>query len=527
MATVPETGDTIVPGATGGEGARLSMTGVLTGAYVLMCALSLLPFLLVENPPIVDFANHAARLSLACGIGDPAVDAMYSYRFGLIPNLAVDLVNWPLCGTVSPAVVLQAVTAGSMVLIYASAWLIQRKLFGGPNAFLLLLPAFAVNLVTTMGYINFLAGAGIACLMVAVAIGRERNFPALMAIGNLGGLILFFCHIFALALAIVLFFGIMLRGAPRSAGGLVRAGLKTAALFALPLVLVPFVPSGHEALTLDYLGKSRALAALFLAPHANPTIYGILAFVPLYLAFRKGWVRVHPGLMLPLCALALYVAVVPSGIRTAVDVDGRTLVVLGYLFFASLEPVRFKREVTMAVAAISAASVAYALLMTVLVWGPFSREIAELRRSVQVLPAKALVLSVREDGSSPSAAQPISYGHLSSYATLERRVFNPFDFTGIGMQPLTPRPAFAPFDTPDAMPYNAAITRKLADPDALFEEKIREYRLQFAERWPERFDFVIYYHFGKPPNFDPARLTIVEQGSFYSILKVRRQRTAP
>ena len=147
---------------------------------------------------------------------------MYRYSLGLIPNLAADLVNWPLCGVMGPAAVLKATIAGSLALTYFSGWLLQRKLFGRINAFLLLLPAFAMNLVTTMGYINFLAGVGVACLMVALAIGRERRFGELLAIGNIGGLILFFCHIFALALAVVLFFGIMFRDMPRNAKALSR-----------------------------------------------------------------------------------------------------------------------------------------------------------------------------------------------------------------------------------------------------------------------------------------------------------------
>ncbi len=339
MATVPEASDTIPPVGLDAVASRLNAHVALVATYVALCALSLLPFVLIEHPPIVDFANHAARLSLACSAGDPAVDAMYRYSLGLIPNLAADLVNWPLCGLMGPAAVLKATIAGSLALTYFSGWLLQRKLFGRINAFLLLLPAFAMNLVTTMGYINFLAGVGVACLMVALAIGRERRFGELLAIGNIGGLILFFCHIFALALAVVLFFGILFRDMPRNAKGLVQAGLKTLALFAVPLMLIPFVPSADEALKIDYIGKGRAVAALFLTQHPNPTIFGMLLFIPLYLVMRKGWVDVHQAMRWPLGVLAAYVLVVPSGLQDAIDIDARTMIALAYLFFASLRPI--------------------------------------------------------------------------------------------------------------------------------------------------------------------------------------------
>jgi len=80
------------------EGQTASRQTILAAFYILLCVVSLLPFVLIANPPILDFANHAARLSLACNIHDPAVADMYVYRLGIIPNLAVDLANAPLCG---------------------------------------------------------------------------------------------------------------------------------------------------------------------------------------------------------------------------------------------------------------------------------------------------------------------------------------------------------------------------------------------------------------------------------------------
>ena len=393
MASVPEASGVMAP--VGDAAApHVGINAAILATYVALCSLSLLPFLFIEHPPIVDFANHAARLSLACSPGDPAVDAMYRYNFGLIPNLAADLVNWPLCGVMSPAAVLKATIAGSLALVYFSGWLIQRKLFGEANAFLLLLPAFAMNIVTSMGYINFLAGAAIACLMVALILGRQRTLGELAVIGNVGGIVLFFCHIFALALGAVLFLGFMLRDAPRNARGFVTAGLKTAAMFALPLILIPLVPSASEALRIDYIGKGRAVAALFMTQHANPSIFGMLLFIPLYLVMRTDWVRIAQPMRWPLGTLAAYVVLVPSGLQEAIDIDARTMVALAWLFFASLEVVDRKREISAVVAASSTALVAFSLAMAVLVWQPFSEQVAEFRKADRVLPAKALVLAV-------------------------------------------------------------------------------------------------------------------------------------
>jgi hypothetical protein len=526
MATMPEPCSTIAPAEQGRAVPRVDANAGLLIAYVVLCTLSLLPFVLIAHPPIVDFANHAARLSLACNPDDPAVAAMYRYNFGIIPNLAADLINWPLCGVMGPIAVLKAVITGSLALVYFSGWLIQRKLFGQANAFLLLLPAFAMNIVTSMGYINFLVGAAIACLMVALFVGRERRFGELLTIGNACGLILFFCHIFALALGAVLFLGFMLRDAPRNARGVLAAGMTTAAMFALPLILVPLVPSASEALRIDYIGKGRAVAALFMTQHSNPSIFGMLLFIPLYLAMRKGWVRLERTMWWPLGTLAAYVTVVPSGLQEAIDIDARTMVALAWLFFASLRIVDRQREICAVVVASSATLVAFSLLMAALVWQPFSRQVDEFRKLDHLLPAKALVLSVAPKDPANTIAGSLAYGHITSYATLDRRIFNPMDFTGVGMQPLRATPAFEPYDIPHAMPFDPATAAKLADPTPAFEKKIKLHKAEFAERWPERFDYVIYYHFGKSANFDPARLEIVARGSYFSILKIKRRPTA-
>lgn len=496
----------------------------LNAGFVVLCLLSLLPFLLIANPPIVDFANHVARLSLACSIHDPAVAAMYRYQLGLIPNLAADIVNVPLCGAVGPAAVLKGLIATSLAAIYFSGWIIQRRLFGHTNAFLLLLPAIAFNLVTTMGYINFLAGIAVACLLIAAVVGRDPKFPALFVICNVAGLVLFFCHIFALAFAMVFFFGRAMRNRAISIRNCASAAFQTAALFVLPLLLVPFVASSGEELSIDYFGKWRVLASLFVAQHPNPNIFGSLLLIPIYLLLRRRWIEVHPEFRAPLIALAIYVLVVPSGMRDAIDIDSRTAVPLAYLFFASLRPVQRDVGISAVTAAASALLLGFGLLMSFLIWRPFSREVDELRAATSVMPSGAPVISVRNDEGDKRAALPLAYIHLASYATIERRIFNPNEFTGVGMQPLSVTPRYASIDTLAAVPVTSENARKLENPTQELQEKAREKNAEFMIRWQDRFEYVIYYHFGGQPNFDPKILSLVHQGSFFSILKVKTYR---
>ena len=488
--------------------------------YFVLCAVSVVPFIVVAYPPIVDFASHAARLNLACNQSDPLVAAMYEYRLGIIPDLAIDLANIPLCGLVGSAIVLKMVTAVSLLTIYFSGWLVQRKLFGRANAFLLLLPAIAFNLVTTTGYINFLAGVAISCLMVAVAIGRERDFKALLLLCNVGGLIVFFCHLFALAFVMVFFFGLMLRNAGINLRGLSIACLRTCALFAIPLMLLVLIPRDGQQLVVDYDGKFRVLIALFLAQHASIGLFGLVLIFPLYVALKKRIVEFHALFRIPIAALGLYILLVPSEIKTAVDVDSRTVVALAYLGLAAFRPVEREREVTLAIGILASAAAAFQIWVTISIWQPFSRQVEEFRNAVSILPPEAKVLSVGNDSGPKLGAFLSAYSHIGSYATIDRRIFNPLEFTGVGMQPLSVTARFAPYSTPSGAPFPPEIANRLATPTPSLEQKARKLQAAFALRWPQRFDYVVYYHFGQPKNFNPAVIREVRAGSFFSIYKI-------
>jgi hypothetical protein len=490
--------------------------------YILFCVLSVLPFVLVAQPPIVDFANHAARLTLACAVSEPAVSAMYRYTLGIIPNLTIDLVNAPLCGLVEPTAVLRIVIVGALMMIYGAAWSIQRSLFGKPNVFLLMLPAIGFNLVTTMGYINFLAGVGVAMVMIACAIRRTGDFRSLLAIGNAGGVILFFCHIFALVVALIFFFGWLVGSSKLNIKQVVVAGLKCAAMFALPLMLIPFVASSGDPFSMGYEGKVRMLFALFMAQNPMLDFYCVLLFLPLWLAFRFRPVVIHPSFRVPIILLTLYVLLVPSQVQDAIDVDSRSLVALAYIFVAGVSPVAEDRRRTIGIAIGASALLAVHLVTTVTNWLPFSRNVDEFRAAAAILPEHAKILSSMENSVHPLPANALSYIHLASYATIDRRVFNPLEFSGVGMQPLSSTPAYAPFDTPAALPYSGDLMVRLNNPSPELEEQARRKNAEFALRWQQKFDFVIYYHFGQKPNFDPSALTLVHNGSFFSILAVKR-----
>lgn len=489
--------------------------------YPAACLLSLLPFFWFEHPAVVDFANHAARLFLACQGSDPVVAAMYDYRFGIIPNLALDVINLPLCGLVPPTMVVKLTIASASIGIYVAGWLIQRKLHGRANAFLLLLPALSLNLVTTMGYVNYLVGIALAFFILLAMIGRTSNRLFLLLLGNVGGTLVFFSHVFAFFFLAVAAFGLLLQRLPKPPAELIEPAVLAGAMFLVPLALMPLVPSSGEPMTIDYGAKARLLVTLVQEPTLL-LIVALILVVPLFGAIHERVLKVDPSLKMPVALLAFFVLLVPSGIRDAVDVDGRLLVPLAFLFFVALRPIRREPLVRTSVALVAGIFFAGQLWAAQTMWKPFDRDVAEFRSAVAMLPPGSALLSIGKVGGRLPGEVPIPYIHLASYATLDRRVFNPLEFTGRGMQPLSARQRFEAIDPPNAIPLEPALALKLKSPPPDLARRAEESPVRYALQWPERFDYVVHYHFGRPSNFDPATLTERHRGSFFTILEVRR-----
>ncbi|KAB7742722.1 hypothetical protein F2P47_00895 [Parvibaculum sedimenti] len=183
---------------------------------------------------------------------------MYEYRLAVIPNLAIDLINLPLCGLVTPEQVVLRTIALAQLSICASIWFIRQRLFGENDVLVLVAPALFLNLLTTMGYVNSLVGIAILFWMLLFLVSRPRaGWLTCLAIGTLVGTALFFAYLFALMFAMIAMFGWFWRNwfAGMGLKGGARAGLNTIGMFMVPLILV-LIADTHRR-TIDARPASR------------------------------------------------------------------------------------------------------------------------------------------------------------------------------------------------------------------------------------------------------------------------------
>ena len=502
----------------------------LGAAYVLLSAIGIIGLSIGSVPFAVDLANHATRLFIECNAADPVLSRMYTVHYDLIPNLAIDLINQPFCGVVDPMTVVRGAMAAAMAGVLLATWKIHVLLNQKPNAFVLLAPAMTFNIVTGMGYLNYLVGTFLFLAFVWTMLRYkvlDRHPVLAFLLPNLFGALLFLCHIFALGLAGVFLFGMRFARGERQ--DLVRrtvgAGALTALAFVVPLLMMLFAERSGVGFAYPLPGKIRALWAPML--YSSVRVAGLLTFVwfALFLwALREKHIRFAASLRWPLIFLGIFALLLPSALLDAVDLDSRSLVAVAFLAIAAIGArpgTRIPSSAQAAAIAVAVATIGLQLGTAVPKIVIYERQVAELRgASARVFRPYDTVLAMANQDAEPLGIQQF-YTHLLSYETRERQIFNPSEFTGKGMQPLRVTPEFVCLDVPAGRPLSYRFAGVMLDPaNGSVLSKPQFANLRYAYRWDRKFDYVLFYDFGKPENPFPTILQPVERGSFFTIYRV-------
>ena len=221
-------------------------------------ALLVLPVLVAEIPPLLDYPNHLVRMWLiAAGARTPPLSEIYEVTWASArTNVGIDYAA-ALLGQIIPATSLGSLFVFlAVILPPLGALLLNRALFGGWHWWQIAFAFFAWNATLIAGFLNFQIGLGLA-LCAAALEPRLAPMPlwqrtaARFAMGAL----LMTVHAFALAfyalLVAALAFGrdlgdvITTRGISRRIGAAAMAGFG-AALAILPfLLLTATLPGAH------------------------------------------------------------------------------------------------------------------------------------------------------------------------------------------------------------------------------------------------------------------------------------------
>jgi hypothetical protein len=500
----------------------------LVAAVGMLCLVLLAPLLLVDVPPLLDYPNHLARaVFLAFGASDPFMSQYYAAHWAIIPDLGTDLVLPPLM-RVLPIYVAGKVVVGCIVVLPVLGTIAySRAVFGVRSAWPLGSVLAAYNGTLLLGFLNFVAGAGLALLMAAAWIAWRDRYPwRTVILTSVGTVALFFCHLMGLAFWVILISGHEVAWLwSHRRNGVVMARRITAgiAVMAGPLLLYVVSPLSTVATVTAWPSLDEKLREVVM-PFANyvlpldiGTIVAVVGFL-LACAFI-GRCRVTIASGVPLVLLALLFVVSPNAIKGTYLFDTRFSVMFGYMLFGAVLPAPLPRRATVAAMTLFGALFVVRMAVVDVAWAEHRRDVADLRATIAAVPpgARVFVATVSQEEAPGywqhgamsrrlSLGLPLD-GHLAALLLIERRAYWPFMFDDPTQQPIETLP-----------PYRDLADRSDASVGARDLEVLDKVDLC-------GFTDLLLLHAGAVADasrLDPDRLALVSQTDIAALYRVRK-----
>ena len=442
---------------------RAGGTETIRGWWACLAALCLVlvfPLVLVDVPPLLDYPNHLARMMvLAANGSDPILARFYSPHWGIIPDIAIDLIGPPLMWFLPVHVAGRIVLTIVVLLPVFGTIAYSRAAIGRRSWWALGCVLVAYNATMLQGFLNFTVGTGVALLLAASWL-RWRDTAPLRAllIAIPGAAVLFFCHLMGL-----LFYGLLIGAYELTKlpdfyskpSALVQRALVMVSVFVLPVALYlssELSEMEGDAVYLSAGGK----AAQLLIPFANYSLSldiasAVLVAAGLGLAVMTHRVLIPATSAIALSLLSLIYLAAPFSYKGTYSLDTRFVVLLGFLLFGGMAPRALPRRIAKLIAAAMIAL--FAGRMTVLgnAWLAHNDDLAQIRAvSASVEPGSTVFVTTITPEEEPAywdrgpAARRLSNGlrtdaHLPALLLIERHAWWPFLFDNPSQQPVETR----------------------------------------------------------------------------------------
>ena len=337
----------VFDGARGASPARSDRFAELL-VIVLLSAAAALPAMLTPVMPLIDLGGHIGRYAVQLDAGrSPVLAHWYSFEWGLLPNLGVDLLVQLLAPHIGLEPAVHLIVGATPPLMVSGMLLLSRAAHGriGVNA-LFALP-LAISLPYLYGFANFSLSIALAFHAMALWIALEGRPGLRTALFLPLGFALWVCHLVGWAV-FSLVAGVTTLVARYKAGKGVVGTLLGTALMTLPLLAGPVA----GALVHKVDGPAVALLANNDAPRKIGWLIMAMAdrwlgwdaagagviVLAIYIGLRTRGFVLHLGLLLAALALLGLYLLMPDTIMGSRFADMRLGPVILALFVLCSAP---------------------------------------------------------------------------------------------------------------------------------------------------------------------------------------------
>lgn len=502
----------------GSEDMEMSRTeGMSVGSYsacfIALLIASIAPIWMVTLPPLADYPNHLARMHILANISSSEdLQRFYEIRWGIIPNLAMDLIVPRLSLLVPLPVAGKLFLSATLALLSTGATALHYAIFRRLSAWPLIAFLFLYNGIFLFGIVNFLFGLGIALWGLAAWIRfREASGWLRAAMFYAVTLILFFAHLSALGVYAICVLAYEVAAYAERKSGLGWLAIYAAAPLAL-LLLLASAPGANPgaAPPFEYgplpFAASQKIGAFALLLRNYVSLLDLLTLGLMVWIAAFGWMSrqlvIDRRMIWPVAAVALAFLAMPYQVMQSNFADARLLVAVAFLIAATIE---FRPGNALGRFFLIALFGLFGVRMAVLVehWSNAERVHAEYQDAIsQLKPGSRLLMSSVRDPQSHSHAD---YGpHIAALAVMEKAIFLPSMYAMPRGQPIVFSREYL------ALAESAPKPDQWAGEPATWQRVLRDY------------DFVIVAgvdRFAVPP---PARLQAVFAGTGFTLFKTPR-----
>jgi len=518
-------------------------------ASATLVLLLLVPLFLTEIPPLLDYPNHLARMEiLAHGAADPVLARMYRVDWRIVPNIGIDLAMPALMHLLPLYEAGKVFVALALILPLAGVIALHRALFGVRSSWPLAAGLVVYNRLFFAGFLNFLIGVGLALLAAALWEALRERWLARALTGVVAGIMIFFCHLIAVAFYGLLLLALELARLRRER----RFDLDRLAVLAIPFIVpailylnapIGAAPQGgphgfggqfqayYWALVKSWQGlKLYGFLGPFLT-YARPLDIAALGLVAIVLTLLRfgGQLQIAPAAAGAAIFLMLLYPVTPFFMMETAWVDQRLPIMAGFLLFAATMPVVGSVRTTRLIGAAIAVAIVARTGMIGLSWNAHDTEIADFRAVIAPVQPGDRVLVAQAERNADSAAMVNnpdsvramvlndSTQHLPALLVTERHAFWPLLFTAPTKQPVRVNPPYDALSLPEGeLPWVGG----LANPGP---EDLRW--APYLTDWQVKFDWVLLLYPGWVADgyeLLPDRLEQVNAGKVAVLYRVRR-----
>jgi hypothetical protein len=494
----------------------------------------LVPVLVAEYPPLLDYPNHLSRLWLLSGGAKlPAVARMYAVSWDALTNLGIDLAAVGLSKVFSYIEVGRLLVAASVVLPPLGGVILWRVLHGQWHWWQIVFSMLAWSVSLATGFLNFQIGLGLALLAAVTDAALSRRGIVTTAAGRISfGCLILLVHFFAWIFYVVLLCAMAIGpdfSALRQRRQLVviaRSVLLICAAAMVPVILfqvfAPAQPGSQYGANFHSAVMDFELGFRHLVEVPRDKLRGLLFGIRVYAewltvmtlltivlpvlwlaALRR--LSVHAGMLLAVAGVLVLYILCPRFLVGAAFIDMRFSTMAWLLAVLAVRPYARRTAAVWIAAFLLAVSLLRTTVVTA-IWLAGQGDVAALARALAPVPPGAAIIPLIHQhvlGSSGPQGRPRSLGgdefdNLVTLALPWRQAFVPNLFAIRGMHPVRVLPPWN--EIAEVEGGSLASVNALVNPTAYAAAIDLACYLKF---WHDRFDFALVVNADVADDYGP------------------------